>query len=198
MVNEQEQLTIKNMKENNNPKSYRVRLVDTENSLFVVIDERTNFTFDEACDISIHELHKAQTERTERCVISIECADCGRNVRDIYVEPGMPSFCLIDNIDTDNVKMYVGKDFSLYDIFGVEGLSHYNGERIDIKYDGEEDQEPFVTIKLNDGKMEMHFRDGSEETINMNLYLSWDGAIPMVDYELLAGIVCDTVENRRK
>lgn len=186
------------MKERNKPQNYRVRLMDSENNYYVVIDKRTNFTFDEACDIAIHELHKAQTERTERCIISIECADCGRKLRNIYVEPGKLSFCMIDNLRPDFVAMYVGKDFELSDIFGVQGLSNFDGESVSIIYDGEENQEPFVTLKFKDGKMKMLFRDNINMDINLGIYLSWEGAVPVMNYELLAEFICDAVETRRK
>ena len=179
------------MKKNTNPKNYRVRVEDSENNYFVIVDNKMRFTFEEAEEIVAHEIHRARFEDKVRRCISIECADCGRHLRDVYAMP--EGFSTVDMEDPDNHIIYVGEGFDTDDFITEYGLSNFGGETVHLKYSDEND----VTLTFVDGVVTIEFDDGENENIELSKYLIFEGATPDLLYEDLAFDICTFIEDHR-
>lgn len=181
------------MKTNNtNPKNYRVRVADANNDTFVIIDKKMRFTFEEAEEIVAHEIHRARFEDKVRRCISIECADCGWHLRDVYAMP--EGFSTVDMEDPDHHIIYVGEGFDTYDFITEYGLSNFSGETVELKYSDEND----VTITFVDGVVTIEFADGENGTIELSKYLLFEGATPYLLYEDLAFDICTFIDDHRE
>ena len=180
------------MKKNTyNSKNYRVRVADANNDTFVIIDKKMRFTLEEAEEIVTHEIHRARFEDKVRRCISIECADCGRHLRDVYAMP--EGFSTVDMEDPMNHVIYVGDGFDTDDFISGYGLSNFGGETVELKYGDEND----VTITFVDGVVTIEFADGENETIELSKYLIFEGATPDLLYEDLAFDICTIIEDHR-
>lgn len=180
------------MKQKDNyPKNYRVRIKDSENDYIVIVDDKARFTFEEAEDIVAKEIHRARFEDKVKRIISIECADCGRHIQDVYAMP--EGFSTVDMSDPDNHIIYVGEGFDTEDFISEYGLSNFQGDTVEIKYGDEND----VTLTFEDGVVTFEFADGETEHIKMSKYLLFEGAVPDLLYEDLAFDICTIIDDHR-
>ena len=177
------------MKQKDNyPKNYRVRIKDSENDYFVLVDNQARFTFSAAENIVYNEIHRTRFEDKVKRIISIECTDCGRHLRDVYVTP--KGFSTIDMADPDNHIIYVGEGFETSDLLTAYGLSHFYGNSVKVTYGDEND----ATVSFDKNETTVEFTDGFKCKLDMKVYLEWEGSVPSLDYEALAFDLCNIID----